>query len=701
MKRLPNTFLVATLLFLPSSLAPADEGMWLFTDPPRDRLEKNYDFQPSSQWLEHLQRSSIRFNNGGSGSFVSADGLVMTNHHVGSGALQKLSTAQRDYLKTGFLAKTREEELRCHDLELNVLVSIDDVTARVQAAVTPEATPQEAHEARRAAMNTIEQESLEKTGLRSDIITLYHGGLYHLYRYKRYTDVRLVFAPEVDIAFFGGDPDNFEFPRYCLDVCFFRVYEGGKPARIEHHLRWSPDGVDDGELVFVSGHPGRTNRLKTVAHLKFLRDRILPAQLNEVRRREILLEIYSGRSREAERQAQQELFGSRNRRKALLGALAGLQDPEIVAQKIRNETALRRALSKRPELEAEYGDAWKEVGQAIREWAQIQEEYHLLEGAAAFNSQFFSTARHIVRLAEESQKPNPERLREYRESNLPSLRQQLFSEAPVYPELEIARLADSLGMYAEMAGIDSPLVKKVLAGKSPQARAEELVRETRLADPAERKSLVEGGPASVRASVDPLIDLAQLVDAPARVVRKQFDENVEEPLNQAYGKIARARFAIAGKNVYPDATFTLRLAFGVVRGCEQAGQALPPWTTIGGTYLHAADHGFLAPFNPPETWTEHKGDLALDTPFNFVSTNDIIGGNSGSPVVNRKGELVGIIFDGNRYSLVWGFVYDDEQGRAVSVDSRAILEALTKVYSATTLVNELRGTKTETVPPSQ
>lgn len=689
MKTLPRWILVATLFSLTAALTRADEGMWLFSDPPRDLLKTKYDFNPSPAWLEHLQRSSVRFNNGGSGSFVSADGLVMTNHHVGSGALQKLSTAQRDYLASGFLAKTREEELRCHDLELNVLVSIEDVTDRIEAAVKPDLSPQQAHEARRAAMNTIEQQSLEKTGLRSDVVTLYHGGLYHLYRYQRYTDVRLVFAPEVDIAFFGGDPDNFEYPRYDLDICFFRVYEDNKPAKIEHYLRWSPGGVDDGELVFVSGHPGRTNRLKTVAHLKFLRDRILPAQLDETRRREILLEIYGGRSREAERQAQQELFGYRNRRKALLGALAGLQDPEIIKRKTAEEEALRRALAGRPELEAKYADAWQEVARAIDQWAEIEEEYHLLEAAAAFNSQLFHTARHIVRLSEECEKPNAERLREYRQSNLPSLKQQLFSAAPIYPELEITRLADSLGMYGEMTGIESPMVRKVLSGKSPQARAEELIGGTRLADPAQRKTLVEGGPATVRASADPLIDLVRLVDAPARAVRKQFDEKVEEPLNQAYGKIARAQFALGGKDVYPDATFTLRLALGVVRGLEQAGQAVPPWTTIGGAYLHAAEHGDVAPFKLPRSWTEHKDDLALNTPLNFVSTDDIIGGNSGSPVVNRNGELVGIIFDGNRYSLVWGFVYDDEQGRAVAVDSRAITEALSKVYSATNVVEEL------------
>lgn len=680
---------VSAVLQLPC-LAPADEGMWLFSDPPRELLKQKYGFEPSPQWLEHLQRSSVRFNNGGSGSFVSADGLVMTNHHVGASALQKLSTREHDYLSDGFLARTREEELRCHDLELNVLVSIEDVTGRIEAAVKPGLSPEEAHEARRAAMNTIEQESLEKTGLRSDVVTLYHGGLYHLYRYKRYTDVRLVFSPQVDIAFFGGDPDNFEYPRYVLDICFFRIYENDQPAKIEHHLRWSPTGVGDGDLVLVSGHPGRTNRLNTVAHLKFLRDRILPAQLNEVRRREILLNIYSGQSREAARQAQQELFGYRNRRKALLGALAGLQDPEILKQKQAQESALRTAVGQKPELAEQYGNAWDEVAVALKHWDKIHRKYHLLEDAAALNSRLFSLARAIVRLAEESEKPNPERLREYRQSNLPSLQQQLFSEAPIYDELEIAKLADSLGMFAEMAGIESPLVEQVLAGKSPQARAEELIGGTRLKDVAQRKTLVEGGPAAIRAVSDPLIDLARLVDAPARAVRKEYEEKVEEPLEQAYGKIARARFALAGKDVYPDATFTLRLAFGAVRGYTQAGRELPPWTTIGGAYEHAAEHGHEPPFNLPRLWVERKDALALQTPFNSVSTADIIGGNSGSPVVDRNGDLVGIIFDGNRYSLVWGFVYEDERGRAISVDSRAILEALTTVYAATALVEELR-----------
>jgi hypothetical protein len=687
--KLVASAVLAVAVALSHASTRADEGMWLFNNPPKKILQEKYGFEPTADWMLHLQRASVRFNSGGSGSFVSSDGLVMTNHHVGADALQKLSTKERDLVKQGFHAKTRQEEIRCLDLELNVLMSIEDVTARVNAAVEPGMEPAAAFKARRAVTSTIEKESLDKTGLRSDVITLYHGGLYHLYRYQKYTDVRLVFAPEQAIAFFGGDPDNFEYPRYDLDICFFRVYEDGKPAKVPYHLKWSPTGPKDGELIFVSGNPGRTDRLDTVAHLEFIRDRLQPRALNRLRRWEVLLSTYSERSKENARRARDELFGVQNSRKARLGMLAGLQDPAIMNEKRAQEKVLRESVMNSAGLKQKCGGAWDEVAAALKVWGTILINMELLEQGTAFRSELFGIARPLVRLAEESTKPNADRLREYRESNLESLKQELFSEAPIYEDLETLKLADSLSMFVEVAGADNPLVQKVLAGKSSEERAAELVRGTKLREVSVRKRLAEGGLKASESSQDPMIRLALLVDGPARQVRKTYEEKVDEPLRQAYAKIADARFALYGTSIYPDATFTLRLAFGVVKGYTEQGKSMPPWTTIGGAYQWAQEHDNKAPFDLPPSWLERKGRLNLSTPFNFVSTVDIIGGNSGSPVVNRKGELVGIIFDGNLPSLVWDYVYTDKVGRSIAVHSSSIPEALRKVYGAGALADEL------------
>lgn len=691
--QLVAALIVGILMSLSLSEALADEGMWLFTNPPRKQLKERYGFEPSETWLKNLQQSAVRFNSGGSGAFVSPEGLVITNHHVGADALQKLSTPERDLVAKGFHAKTRDEEIKCVDLELNVLVSTEDVTSRVNAAVKPDMSQADAQKARRAVMNTIEKESTDATKLRSDVITLYNGGEYHLYRYKKYTDVRLVFAPEQDIAFFGGDPDNFEYPRYDLDICFFHVYEDGKPAKVEHYLPWSKSGAGENELVFVVGNPGHTDRLNTVRHLEFLRDRFLPSALQTIFRREVLLSAYSQRSLENARRAKDDLFGLQNRRKARLGGLAGLQDPAIMDRKQKDEQAIRAAVAKKADLK-DAAKAWDDVSKAIEQWNRIYADWALLENGTAFNSELFAIARELVRIADEDTKDNSDRLREYRESNRESLEQQLFSEAPIYDDLEAVKLGDSLSMFMEQAGANNPWVRKSLHGQSPQARADELVRGNQLKDVAYRKQLAKGGRSAIESSKDPMIQLARLVDPPSREVRKIYEEEVDEPLRQAYAKIASARFALEGTSTYPDATFTLRLAFGQVKGYMQDGKTIPPWTTIGGAFKHSDLHGAKPPFMLPQTWLQPPKPLNLDTPFNFVCTADIIGGNSGSPVVNKAGEYVGIIFDGNIQSLVLDFTYTDKQARAVSVHSSAILEALRKVYGADAIADEIEQGRT-------
>jgi hypothetical protein len=669
----------------------ADEGMWLFNRTPNAIFKQRYGFEPTQKWLDHLQKSSIRFNSGGSGSFVSADGLALTNHHVGLDCLAKISTKGHDYVTTGYYAKTQADEVKCVDLELNVLQSIDDVTARVNASVTAGMTTAAAQAARRGVMSAIEQESVQKSGLRSDVVTLFQGGEYHLYRYKVYTDVRLVFAPEVGIAFFGGDPDNFEYPRYDLDVCFFRAYENNKPVHPADYLKWSASGAKDGDLVFVSGHPGSTSRLNTMAHLQFFRDVAYPFTLTLLRRREVLLQNYAQRSIENDRRAHDELFGVKNSRKAYLGRIAGLQDPAVLKAKSDTEAALRQKVTSDAQLTAAYGDAWKNVDAAIAAYRPIYTEYRFVEGGLAFNSHLFQTAKTLLRLGDESKKPNGERLREYRESNMPSLKQALYSEAPIYEDLETVTLADSLSNWLEVAPND-PLVQQVLAGKSPQERASELVRGTKLRDVAARKALGEGGKAAVDASNDPMIQVARMVDARARELRTEYDNNIAEVLRQSYAKIANAQFKTSGGDTYPDATFTLRLSYGTVKAFSENGKVVASSTTIGDTFEHAADHGNEGEFKLPKSWIAKKTLLDNDkTPYNFVMTTDIIGGNSGSPVVNRDNEFAGIIFDGNIQSLPWDYQFDDRQGRAVAVHSAGILDALRKVYVVTGLVKELTG----------
>ena len=667
--------------------ACADEGLWLFNQPPRELLRERYGFDAAPAWLDHLQKASIRFNSGGSGSFVSEDGLLISNHHVGADALQKLSTAQRNYLRDGFFARTLADEARCLDLELNVLQSIEDVTARVNDAVPKSAAPGEAFAARRRIIAAIEKESVGQTGLRSDVVTLWLGGAYHLYRYKRYTDVRLVFAPEQQIAFYGGDPDNFEFPRHDLDICLFRAYENGRPARVKDFLRFSPAGAKEGDLVFVSGHPARTNRLLTGAELEDLRDHFIPLRLEWLKRLEVLLANWSARSEENARRAREALFSAQNSRKAYDGRLAGLLRPELMQTKARAEADFKARIAGQPGS-ADALAAYDRIAAAIRILSGQAVRHTLLETGRGFNSECFELARTLLRAGDERPRPDGARLHEFSDSGRTSLELALFSEKPIYTDLEILTLGDSLTWLASQLGASDPLVQKVLAGKSPRDRAAELVNGTRVRDVAFRKRLYEGGAAAVAAANDPLIEMARMMDADARALRK-VAEAQGEVRQQGHAAIVRAPQSLLGNAGYPDATFTLRLSFGVVRGYEEEGKPVPAFTTFGELYRRAAEMKNRPPFDLPPLWEKRKRYLDLATPMDFVSTCDLIGGNSGSPVVNRAGEFVGIIFDGNLQSLPWDELYSDQQGRSISVHSAAILEALSKVYRATDLAQEL------------
>lgn len=698
---LPRLFASWILINGLSDRAFGDEGMWLYNAPPLKQLKEKYHFEPIKPWLDHLQKASVRFNSGGSGSFVSPSGLVITNHHVGADALQKFSDEQHNYLRDGFYAKTRTEEKKCVDLELNVLMSIEDVTARVNAAVKPEMTSEQATNARKAVIAAIEKESKDKTGLRFDVITLYQGGAYHLYRFKRYDDIRLVFAPEQQIAFYGGDPDNFEYPRFDLDICIFRVYENGQPAKIDNYLKFNPRGPSDGELIFVSGHPGNTDRQLTLDELEDVRDRELPRILGMFKRREVLLHSFGERTFENARRVRDDYFGVRNNRKRYDGYLAGLLDPEIWQSLQTREQTLRHAISGEPKLSSTT-EAFERVRKAQAEIASNAPAYDYLEmerrkfgiyrQPRAFYSTLFKYARLLVRAADERAKPNAERVEEFRDSNRESLELELFSAEPIYDDVELLTLTDSLTDFANAFGVSDPLVKKVLGGKSPLERASELVKGTQLRNVAFRKRLYAGGKAALDAAHDPMIDIARGIDANARQAKKIF-ETQEEIKQQAYAEIAKARFAIAGTSTYPDATFTLRLSYGTVRGYEENGKQVPAFTNFAGLYARVDQHENKPPFDLPQRWIDRKEKVALTAPFNFVSDADIIGGSSGSPVVNKAGEFVGIIFDGNIQSLVLDCIFTDKQARAVSVDSAAIIEGLRNVYDAQPLVDELLSAK--------
>lgn len=679
---------VAVGLLAAALLCPAvrsDEGMWTFDNPPLKQLQEKYNFTPTTQWLDHLRLACVRLNDGGSGSFVSAHGLLLTNHHVALGQLQKNSTAEHDYVRDGFYATTAEEEMKSPDLEVNVLMSMENVTERVNNAVKSAKNEDEQFAKRKATIAEIERESTEKTGLRSDVVTLYQGGEYWLYRYKKYTDVRLVFAVEQQAAFYGGDPDNFTYPRYDLDMALFRVYENGKPIDSKDHLKWNPKGAGDGELVFVSGHPGSTQRSDTLARLEIDRDEITPTLIRVFKRRIATLQDYSARGPEQARQATTIIFGLQNSLKVFEGRQKGLQDPHLMEKKRADEAEFRAKINANPEWKKEYGSAWDTVAKAVQTVKpRMKEQFY-----RSMDSQLAGLAVNVVTYVAEVKKPDGERLPGFHDAQLESLKVRLFSRAPVYKELEIARMSSALADDQKAMGADDPWVKAVLNGKTPQQAAKEMVEGTKIDDAALRKSLVDGGQAAVDASTDPMIVMARRIDPIRREQIKWFEDNVQSVEQRAGEQLGRARFAAYGKNTYPDATFTLRLSYGQVKGYPMNGTEAPYKTTMYGLYDRSASFDNKEPFDLPKRYVDGRDKLDLTTPFDFVTTNDIIGGNSGSPVVNRNGDIVGLIFDGNIESLVGDFVYEETTNRAVAVHTGAMTEAMKKLYGAQKLVDEM------------
>ena len=681
-------FAAAGITVLSPFPASGEEGMWTFDNPPAKILKVKYNFTITKEWLDHVRLSSVRFNDGGSGSFVSPGGLVLTNHHVALGQLQKVSTPQKNYAADGFYARSQDEEMKCPDLELNVLMSMEDVTGRVQGAAKP-GTPEKAvFEARKSEIAKIERESTETTGLRSDVVTLYSGGEYWLYRYKKYTDVRLVFAPEQQTAFFGGDLDNFTYPRYDLDMALFRVYENNRPVDSKNYLAWNSKGAKAGDLVFVSGNPGSTERLTTVSELEEQRDTRLPLTLDRYKRTLGVLRKYSALGAEQARQAAGNIFGLENAVKAITGEYNGLLDKNIMAKKQKEEEEFRRLLAGKPELEKLYGSAWDEIAAAgKKEHGRLKQlEYRNIRG-----SRLFSSALAILQYVAEVKKPDGVRLDGFHDSQLESLRFYLLSPAPLYPDLAQALMVDGLKESIEELGPEDPFLKAVLGGRSPEELAREVITGSKLADPAARKQLLEGGETAVAASKDPAIELARKVDPFVRENTKWTEDNVLSVVTAAGEKIGKARFALYGKSTYPDATFTLRLSYGTVAGYPMNGTEAPPLTTFYGLYDRAYGFGLKPPFNLTQRYLDRKSSIDLATPLNFINTCDIIGGNSGSPVIDRNGEIVGLIFDGNIESLVGNYVYNEENNRAVAVHTAAMSEALRKIYDAARLADELEG----------
>ncbi|MGC9158305.1 MAG: S46 family peptidase [Terracidiphilus sp.] len=688
-KLLSAALLPLALLLATAPVIHAEEGMWTFDNPPLKQLAAKYDFHPTQAWLDHLRLSSVRLNDGGSGSFVSPNGLLLTNHHVARVQLQKMSTSQHDYVRDGFYAATEAQEIKSPDLEVNVLVGMKNVTARVENAVKGIADPTQAEKAREAGIAAIERESKDKTGLRSDVVSLYHGGEYWLYQYKVYTDVRLVFAPEEQVAFFGGDPDNFTYPRYDIDMALYRVYENGKPLHTANYLKWSEKGAQPGELVFVSGNPGATSREDTVAQLLFQRDVVDPLVTLYIEHRIATAQAFAAEGPEQARLVASTIFYMQNGLKVYKGRAVALADPAILAKKVAEENDFRAKVDANPEWKKEYGGAWTTIAGTVEAEKPLVKDqiFHRTD------SQLFGDALHIVQYVVEVKRPDGDRLPGYHDAQLQSLRFQILSPARIYPSTEKLYMSSALKLAQQELGANDPYVQAIVQGGNVDQTVDKLVDGTKLYDPAFRKALLDGGEAAVQASTDPMIEAARRVDPIDRAAYLRMRDTVISVITPATEDLGKARFLVYGKDAYPDATFTLRLSYGTVKGYPYNGTIAPPFTTFYGLYGRSADFSDKPPFNLTPRQKAALGKVNLATPLDFVTTNDIIGGNSGSPVVNREGKLVGLVFDGNIESLAGDFVYNGTQNRTVAVDTTGMIEGLRVFYGLNALADELEGKK--------
>lgn len=679
--------LILTCLASPPALQ-ADEGMWTFDNFPSQTVAAKYGFAPSQAWLDHVRASSLRIAGGCSASFISPHGLVLTNHHCVVACVQALSTPQQNLVETGFVAKSDAEERKCHAFELDQLIQIRDVTAEVQQVLAGK-TGDAANAALHAKEAELEQSCGSDPSVRCDLVSLYHGGVYDLYRYKRFNDVRLVFAPEFQAAQFGGDPDNFNFPRFGYDVGLLRAYEDGHPAASPDYLKWSANGTKDGDLVFVSGNPGGTSRQLTISQLTFERDKVFPLQIPRLAEYRGQLERFVKQGPEQARGATEALFSIENTVKVYLGRQQALLDPEFLDIQLRREQSLRQALTSDPKLAANES-AWNDIAQIQRVRAQLYARSATTSGSF-FNSGLIGHAIRLVRAAAERTKPNGERLPEFTDQTLFQVQQAVSAPIPVYKDLEELRLAYLFTFIRRDLGTDDPFVQKMLGKESPEQLAHRLVSGTHLDDPKVREALYSGGQAAIAASTDPMILFIASIDPDLRAVRKDYEAQVDAPTRAAAERIAKARFAVYGTSVDPDATFTLRLSYGTVKGFADAQQHfVEPYTTIGGLFGRATG---APPYAPPESWISAKPALNLAMPMNLSTTNDIIGGNSGSPLIDQNAEIVGLVFDGNIFSFGGNYGYDSTRNRCVALDSRALLEGLRKVYHFNRIADEIESAR--------
>ena len=686
MKKLSALFLIINFLAA-APAAFADEGMWTYDNPPLKQWKERYNFEPTKEWLDKVRLSSVKIN-GSSGGFVSPNGLIVTNHHVASSIIAKLSTKERDLMKTGFTAHSQAEELKAQDAEATVLVSFENMTDRVQGAVKAGATDAQAAAQRSAVIAGIEKDSTAQTGLKCEVVSLYSGGEYWLYCFKRYTDIRLVVAPEEQAAFFGGDYDNFTFPRHDLDFTFLRAYENGKPAATPNYFKWSETGPKENEFVVATGFPGSTARLMTVAQLAYARDYGNPLlkQVWETRRR--ALEEYSKLGAEQFRQANPGMRSFANSLKRLKGQQDGLLNPRMFAKKEAEEKDLRDKLAQKPELEKQYAPAWANIEKAYGELPAMSKR---LSFSSLSASRLATISSQIVNYKIETAKPNNERYPEYRDSRLDAFKASVLSPAPIYLDMEEAALTSWLEETVKVLGPNDPFVRAALGDAEPAEVAKRAVRETKLIDPASRKALLDGPATAIASSTDPMITLARRVEPVVRELRRWNEEHIADVEAANGTKIAQARFAVYGRSMPPDANSNLRISYGAVKGYEEDTTLVPFKTTFYGLFDRAASFDEAAPYNLAPNLKARRDKIDLSTPLNFAYSADTIGGNSGSPVINRNAELVGLNFDSNLQKLSnrYWYIEEDEGSRAVAVHTAGILEALRKVYDAPELAAEL------------